>query len=795
MDERVREAGARGSQLSEVRYTWRAQPGPQTALIKCPIGDVFFGGSRGGGKTDGLLGDFGLHAGKYGKDAKGILFRRTLSELDEVITRSHEIYGPLGWVYQVQKGVWTATNGATLKMRYLDVDADAGKYQGHSYCVGVGTPVLMGDGSWLPIEQVRVGDYVTTLEGPRQVVGTVAPYRTPSVLAAVFWRGRFVGSQIQPEKHPVLTPSGWDSYASLAGGQNGCIASVGGNQERAPRPVLFSRVELHARSLRSRLLQRGIWSVLSIRTRSRRRLREGWSDLSRVKSSGRGYPTPPGGPSQLVPDRAFPFSTNGRAYEQSATLQGPDWTIRYSIERGPGGGLARCQSKTCQATLRQLDDAEEPFRRGGGPSGEWDRTRTRTRPARETYSHPYSGEERHRTEDTSEGEVALLPVGDAYVCDLSVASANHYITPTGLVNKNTWEGYDELGEWPSPAPIDKLWACLRSAKGVPCVRRCTGNPGGPGHVWVKKRYHVDQPWVPFEYEPQPGFRDTQGRPLKIQAIFIPSRLDDNPLLMKNDPMYESRLAASGSLELFKAWRYGNWDVLAGQYFDIWNPAEHVVPVEVAKPPAWAKVWISADWGFNDDTVVLWHWADESKRVHTYRELRVDHATPEEIGRRILELNGDEKPTAFYLSPDAFHKRQSPKTIADGISEVLKGKVPYPAHADDDRVGGWQLMYQMLKTGYWKISAACPTLIESLPQLIRDTARNPEDIAESPVDHAPDAARYGLKSMVVASRQSMQVLTEERLKAIPDETSRAIAWQQEAHRRKRWWQGGKMRARN
>jgi hypothetical protein len=35
---------------------WEPQPGPQTALLACPVFEVFFGGARGGGKTDGMLG-------------------------------------------------------------------------------------------------------------------------------------------------------------------------------------------------------------------------------------------------------------------------------------------------------------------------------------------------------------------------------------------------------------------------------------------------------------------------------------------------------------------------------------------------------------------------------------------------------------------------------------------------------------------------------------------------------------------------------------------------------------------
>ena len=39
-----------------IAYTigWGPQKGPQTALLACPVFEVFFGGARGGGKTDGM---------------------------------------------------------------------------------------------------------------------------------------------------------------------------------------------------------------------------------------------------------------------------------------------------------------------------------------------------------------------------------------------------------------------------------------------------------------------------------------------------------------------------------------------------------------------------------------------------------------------------------------------------------------------------------------------------------------------------------------------------------------------
>lgn len=112
---------------------WEPQPGPQTALLECPCFEVFFGGARGGGKTDGVLGEFASHAALYGENAIGLMVRRELTQLTETIERSKQVYGKIGWKYHEQSKVWKAPNGARLRFAYLERDSDADAYQGHSY--------------------------------------------------------------------------------------------------------------------------------------------------------------------------------------------------------------------------------------------------------------------------------------------------------------------------------------------------------------------------------------------------------------------------------------------------------------------------------------------------------------------------------------------------------------------------------------------------------------------------------------------------------------------------------------
>lgn len=120
---------------------WTPQPGPQEALVTCQIFEVFYGGARGGGKTDGMLGDFAIHANRYGQYARGVFFRRTYKQLEEVQFRAQQLYPKLGAVWLKGEQIWLFPNGATLKLRHLWDERDAENYQGHSY-------------TWICIEEV-----------------------------------------------------------------------------------------------------------------------------------------------------------------------------------------------------------------------------------------------------------------------------------------------------------------------------------------------------------------------------------------------------------------------------------------------------------------------------------------------------------------------------------------------------------------------------------------------------------------------------------------------------------------
>jgi hypothetical protein len=286
------------------------------------------------------------------------------------------------------------------------------------------------------------------------------------------------------------------------------------------------------------------------------------------------------------------------------------------------------------------------------------------------------------------------------------------------------------------------------------------NPGNIGHAWVKAL------WV--DRRPAPGMeRPEQYDP--ADYAFIPARVWDNPIYA-SDRNYLKALEALPE-PLRRAFLEGDWNIFAGQFFDCFDPGRHVVPAaELVLEPWWPR-WLSVDWGFEHPAAALWH-ASDGERTVTYRERVVRHLAPRALAEELVALTGGERLAAVYLSPDAFAHRTSEASIAEQMAEVFRrAGLPEPTPADDDRVGGWLLLYQMLEAGLWRISDACPVLIETLPQMVRD-ARRPEDAAKREGDDAADAARYGLKSRLGAVELPRELRLAARVTAT-DPTIRAL----------------------
>jgi hypothetical protein len=115
---------------TEREYVWRPQVGPQKALVDCPFAEIFFGGARGGGKTDGVLGKWALKERRYGRHFNARMFRKTTTSSDDAIERAKEIYLPLGAKFNETKLIFRMPNGGRVSFGYLDSEKDADAQQG-----------------------------------------------------------------------------------------------------------------------------------------------------------------------------------------------------------------------------------------------------------------------------------------------------------------------------------------------------------------------------------------------------------------------------------------------------------------------------------------------------------------------------------------------------------------------------------------------------------------------------------------------------------------------------------------
>jgi hypothetical protein len=524
-----------------------------------------------------------------------VIFRRSMPELEELIARSQELYRPLGAEWFSGRKTWNFPCGSNLKMRWLDRDQDADHYQGHQYCVGVGTPVLMADDTWKPIERIRIGEYVATLAGPRRVTLTVAPYKAPCVTATLRVERRLVAEQVHPVWHPLLTIAGltyerrsrlhrtfcrspretlapykrgeglplyegqensaWFAYS--INNQSGHVVSCGGRRGSRPSQASFCHVALHARGLH--LTETRVQGHREPTTEccSPYRQSVGFRCLCQEMRLAQTDLWPLCGRVGSVQDHDGARFSNDQSYELCETRKAQGFRATdCPIDNGCGDELFLELSGIGQGRPQRSGGVEGSshgpimLERGQGT------TPIRNRLYQRSWMHPYTGEARNLLEEVAVGEVEFRPIGMAWVADISVEDANHYITSGGMVNKNSYLGADEIGTWPSPSPLDKLRATLRTVHRIPCILRTTANPGGIGQHWINERYiRPSPPGVPFFDEER-----------RVWRVFIPSRLRDNRKLMEADPGYEDRLRSSGPPWLVRAWLDGDWTASAGQSY-------------------------------------------------------------------------------------------------------------------------------------------------------------------------------------------------------------------------------------
>ena len=343
----------------------------------------------------------------------------------------------------------------------------------------------------------------------------------------------------------------------------------------------------------------------------------------------------------------------------------------------------------------------------------------------------------------------------------------------------SWIAFDELPNWATDVAYNKLKACLRSAHDIPFKRiRSSGNPGGAGQDWVKKRF-IDP--HPEGFKPITDVRyinlmtgsqleeneiddnvlqDPNWQRIESTRMFIPSRLQDNKILMENDPLYIAKLAQAGGKELVKAWLAGDWDAIEGAYFDTWDKTKHITEPFII-PDAWARI-RGFDWGYSKPFCVLWGAISDGSIVNVggvpvsfprdsiiiYREYygttgKADEGiklNPNEIALNTLKNEEYDGIINDYVADPAIYD----VSVGESIAEQMYNNGCYWRPADNKRIPGWQQIRYRLKGVDGRpliyIFDNCHNLIRTFPIMQYDKTK-PEDLDTKLEDHALDTLRY------------------------------------------------------
>lgn len=336
-----------------------------------------------------------------------------------------------------------------------------------------------------------------------------------------------------------------------------------------------------------------------------------------------------------------------------------------------------------------------------------------------------------------------------------------------------WIGVDELGDWEDETAFFRLFTFNRYGRyHIPNKRvRATGNPGGRGHLWIKK-YFVD---------PAPlGSKLLYDSEFQQNYMFILGTYRDNKIGMMNDPGYDKRLNRAGSKALVKALKDGDFSVVAGQFFDFGH--EHIIhPFPI--PKHWTRM-MSMDWGAcgaGDPFSIGW-WAisdggDEGGKIPKlrrgtrvrYREWYgkgLPRVAVSDVAKGILKREeGDVEPSIRVAGGDIKKKNDA---SGPSVKEMFSDYGIHFVQADMSRVPGWLRMRDELKTneeGQTKTVtfSTCTSSIEIIPA-VQHSLKDPNDIEESN-DDLPDEWRYAhmIREWVTRSPEKEKSL-EERFKA-------------------------------
>ena len=301
--------------------------------------------------------------------------------------------------------------------------------------------------------------------------------------------------------------------------------------------------------------------------------------------------------------------------------------------------------------------------------------------------------------------------------------------------------------------------------GIKPYVKCTSNPGGIGHGWVKGLF-ID-PMPKGGQITRKIMVESLNRVMDKTYAFIPATLADNPHL---------GIEYAANLEtLPKAMRdayiRGDWDTFSGQVFTEWRDdpyhyqdgiGTHVIdPFDI--PYDWPR-YCSFDHGFSRPFSVQ-RWAvGPDNRCYLYREwygcadpgqapnigMMMD---PKQIAEGILDREYEERQrglSIYRLGDPAIWGTQG----GESVGEMMQRRGVYFNAADNNRIHGkMQMHYRLRMQGdgrpMLQVFKNCTQFIRTLPMLVYSLTKV-EDVDTDCEDHAYDSARYFLMERPISA---------------------------------------------
>lgn len=597
------------------------QPGPQMMFLTTSADIAGYGGAAGGGKSFGLLLESLRHIDNSGFN--WVIFRRTYP----MITAKGGLWDESSQIFPLVEGVakqttleWDFPSGASGKFAHMQYEKDKYDWQGAQICLiccEENTPVLMGDGTQKAVCDLRAGDVVMTVEGPRPIVWKGARREEECVEATVYDADRrAIGRQVHSDSHRVLTPQGWLSYADIA-----CASRPSSSSSPTERPCDHKCAEPSETKCDTVSQSPGIpfagqqQPPVSIPISRDHQFGSDSYACEGQQAQGNGcarsacehgamqrrplvnvpvvlyVPTPQLSVRdfrQHVPEHESPYV---HSVSQLGDCQGD-----YSGDSRPYDGQPHHVRGNVQSSPQRLSDVA-----GHSPIDcsldELQETHRYSRPPQQ-YIHPYRKDVRRASVDLQYGSCDLTPCGKHWVIDLTIAEVSHYCTISGLVNQNC---FDELTHF-LRSQVLYMFSRNRSTCGVKPYMRFTFNPDADSWVkiffapWVSEdwpeedraqsgeiRYFIiendEQVWLPKD-----GTYPNEEYPFAKSITFIEADIHDNPKLLEKDPGYLANLHALPLVERERLLNK-NWKIRAeggNKFKKHWFPILEYIPDDIEK---------------------------------------------------------------------------------------------------------------------------------------------------------------------------------------------------------------------